>query len=700
VLLQEYSSYTYNIGFWDGGYTLSLPWPSLQGGDSNPMAAGLDNDCRIAFTAIGDSSTNYSPRPYSWRYFSETSPLTLEVPSGHTAQVQRGYLNGHVLGTSYGPAGTGSLLWRKSTSGSLYARQDVTPWSSNGGLYVDKDVNARGDILQYSLDEGLLLTRNGVTIPVNVVGNLSGASLDFYNGMGLDDSGRIIISGQTAGSLGRTTIITIEDTGDANHNGIIDDWERYYLGSTGNIALLNADSDGDGLTAAQEYARGTDIAAFDTDRDGVSDEVETSLNTDPLVGEALPSIRISEIQPATGSSGTFYENDGDGNPANDPQKTLEAYAWIEFHNAGSSPQSLVGWKLEYSTSLTGTPSTFQFYSTVVPAGGYKVFKCSGYGYESYGHVPIMPSAQGGVLKLKNPAGEVVHLLTYTGGAVANQKSFSSHPSPQSWDFATTTPGQPSSLNTDWKPRLNPPALITTTTAGAAFENLLFNEAIELRVTPEPRADITYVTRDGSEPGPANPSSIIIHRGTTGVIPIETSASIRAMSVTGSTRLRESPVSSLTRIRPRDVPYQSAPQWYTALALEISSHLNAHSGEPNLPSPAPGVTFVESAGQISPGESDSALHSLPVVALTVAPSDLLSVNDPSIGTSLGGIQAWPQYHGPVRSERLRLNFRTRLQHNLKVKFKLQLMQIIPPTQAIPESTVLRSRFHRPRGMASF
>jgi len=65
---------------------------------------------------------------------------------------------------------------------------------------------------------------------------------------------------------------------DSNANGLSDIFESCY--PTANNA--SADTDGDGLTNAQEQALGTNPTSMDTDGDGIIDSIEVAKGTDPL----------------------------------------------------------------------------------------------------------------------------------------------------------------------------------------------------------------------------------------------------------------------------------------------------------------------------------------------------------------------------------------------------------------------------------
>ena len=87
-----------------------------------------------------------------------------------------------------------------------------------------------------------------------------------------------------------------------------------------------ADSDGDGLTDAQEQGMGTDPLLRDTDGDGVSDEEEVRAGTDPLTfsppvpepgpeGDTpAPTTPTPPPEPEPAASTATIDQDGDGIP--------------------------------------------------------------------------------------------------------------------------------------------------------------------------------------------------------------------------------------------------------------------------------------------------------------------------------------------------------------------------------------------------
>lgn len=87
---------------------------------------------------------------------------------------------------------------------------------------------------------------------------------------------------------------------DLNGNGLPDEWEeRTGLDQTQVTQTRADDSDGDGLTNAEELARGTNPMAVDTDRDGTDDKTESNEGSNArenaCLGYLLPAATFDDI---------------------------------------------------------------------------------------------------------------------------------------------------------------------------------------------------------------------------------------------------------------------------------------------------------------------------------------------------------------------------------------------------------------------
>ncbi len=79
---------------------------------------------------------------------------------------------------------------------------------------------------------------------------------------------------------------------DADNDGLPDYWEENYFEDLTHTGA--SDSDGDGLTDAQEFFHGTNPTLFDTEEDGVSDGLEIERGTHPLWEDSFLGIDLDD----------------------------------------------------------------------------------------------------------------------------------------------------------------------------------------------------------------------------------------------------------------------------------------------------------------------------------------------------------------------------------------------------------------------
>jgi hypothetical protein len=111
-------------------------------------------------------------------------------------------------------------------------------------------------------------------------------------------SGNVIVSATNEGTLALVRI-TIASIVDSDGDGMPDDYETVNGLKPFDPSDARSDDDYDGLTAIEEYRRGTNPTSYDSDADGVTDGLEVQLGTDPLdpasydLARALVSIRAN-----------------------------------------------------------------------------------------------------------------------------------------------------------------------------------------------------------------------------------------------------------------------------------------------------------------------------------------------------------------------------------------------------------------------
>lgn len=83
------------------------------------------------------------------------------------------------------------------------------------------------------------------------------------------------------------TQIFVNVAGDKDHDGLPDDFEQANGLDPNDPIDAQEDQDGDGLTALQEFQRGTNLRVADTDGDGLSDGEEVAAGTDGFITNPL-----------------------------------------------------------------------------------------------------------------------------------------------------------------------------------------------------------------------------------------------------------------------------------------------------------------------------------------------------------------------------------------------------------------------------
>lgn len=146
--------------------------------------------------------------------------------------------------------------------------------------------------------------------------------LAVYNRALADDEIRLLFLG---GSYGKCRH-------DADGDGLLDAWEVDHGLSASTAADAATDTDNDGLTAAAEFARGTDPRYADSDGDGANDGYELSIGSDPTDDRFFP--------PYLNATGLL--------------------AWWNFDAATTSPTSAIDQVHGFPGQLTGGATLTNF----------------------------------------------------------------------------------------------------------------------------------------------------------------------------------------------------------------------------------------------------------------------------------------------------------------------------------------------------
>jgi hypothetical protein len=225
---------------------------------------------------------------------------TMSVPSGNngsaTVTVTATDMAGNAVGTY---SGNTFVVDNTAPSVSGFPTINYTDYSITV-TYNEKNMKNGAVASNYSFDNGLLLSGNGVD--VTGVGQtfklpLKAVTLQPYFIYTMQMSNSVTDSAGNAVSPNKVRV------NDDDNDGMADDWERKWFGST-TAKNGTADSDGDGLTDLQEYTYSRQNPSWnwalsplnsDSDGDGMPDGYEALHNLNP-----------------TDSSDMSLDSDGDG----------------------------------------------------------------------------------------------------------------------------------------------------------------------------------------------------------------------------------------------------------------------------------------------------------------------------------------------------------------------------------------------------
>ena len=286
------NSFRLAAGFGGTETTLTLqppPWALSNGVQFQKVAAEAPYSSTLPSSynrlvlgyAVRDGGGTYRLDTFVSRVASPSQTATFEtitLAGGNTAYPAAVDASGRVLASYDGMQG-----WCFHEGGI------VKPIELGTGNVVD--MNDKKEILFLDYQLGPCLWRNGRAMPLQRLLPAGSALANCY-ARAINNNGQILIESPSALS-GKRTFKLLKYADDLNGNGLPDDWEKFYW-SSGYTVVPGADDDGDLLTNAEEFARGTDPRRQDTDNDGLLDKDDP----DPLIADPLPnanSLVLNEI---------------------------------------------------------------------------------------------------------------------------------------------------------------------------------------------------------------------------------------------------------------------------------------------------------------------------------------------------------------------------------------------------------------------
>ena len=246
---------------------------------------------------------------------------------------------------------------------------------------------------------------------------------------------------------------------DVDHSGETDavDYQLVVRAALGE----SIDTDGDGLCDEAEVNLGTDPDVPDTDADGVGDGAEVGYGEDPLVYREEYVI-INEFV-ASNNAG-LEDEDGDTSD------------WIELYNAGDSPVSLTGWAL---TDSVYDRNKWTFPDVTIGAGEYLVVFASGKNRTPTNgdnlHTNFSLNRQGEYLGMYNLVGEPQPLSVFNPVFPMQATDFSYGRyagRPGFWYLQPPTPGAPNESSNAY---LSGPDSWPPDNAGPPYYPWVFNQ---------------------------------------------------------------------------------------------------------------------------------------------------------------------------------------------------------------------------------
>ncbi|MFM1559913.1 MAG: lamin tail domain-containing protein [Roseibacillus sp.] len=165
------------------------------------------------------------------------------------------------------------------------------------------------------------------------------------------------------GSAARISIATVKIYDRALAAGALENEYNRDAASFGRTPTGNVDTDGDGLTDAEEGVLGTNPNVFDTDGDGQSDGAEVDAGTDPLDSASFFKI-VSLTRAANGDATVTWLSAPGRNYVLQSSATLQVGSWADL-NGGVPIAASPGQTTSFVDSVVAPPNTILFYRVLL-----------------------------------------------------------------------------------------------------------------------------------------------------------------------------------------------------------------------------------------------------------------------------------------------------------------------------------------------
>jgi len=274
-------------------------------GDGSMFAWGYNGSGQI-----GDGTTTQQITPVPVNVFS----TAVKVVAGgfHTMALKS---DGTIWGwgyNGYGQLGDGTTTQSWTTAVQVSGLSGTE--ALNAGVYCTMAIKndgtawAWGDNTYGQLGDGTT-TQQTTAVQVNGLSGVTAIASGFRHTVALKSDGTLLgwgsnSSGQLAFWSNRQTqaaIRLIASADDTDQDGMSDAWEIQHFGNLSHSGAT--DTDGDGLTDIQEYAKGSDPTLADADGDGLTDFVDPYPSD--FYNHSTPSLSVINGDNQIGAPNTF-----------------------------------------------------------------------------------------------------------------------------------------------------------------------------------------------------------------------------------------------------------------------------------------------------------------------------------------------------------------------------------------------------------